>query len=453
MVQIKKCGATLTARACRTVLNSPTIAYVVILMLTLTLTLPIIAQTTQWSPIDEQTHIDYAWMLSHGQIPHAGHPLSEYVLRDWACSGQSNVELPSCDSPSLDPEQFPGRGENYNFSQTPLYYLVAGSLARAMTVVMGETNFDVAMRFISALVTALGLALLNSELRRWKVAPAFGFFAAVFVLTLPPVLASASRATPDCAAILSSVISLMILRRVVVEKKFGVTLPLFLTAILTGIKVLSALPVLCVSIVILFESIRGRLSEHRRQAMIVAFSVPLSFLTVYQGWSIYQSRRVPEGWTSPIAGVSGLPIVGAPFREWLSSVFIGTDMISGTWFPGFVDPWMLNLSLAIQLPVCIGLAAFGWLVMEKGSDWRLVGALLTVGALVWPWAVQMQAFVGSGDYFPRPSPRYGMSMLGVLGAVAAMCASGRSIGKQFGAYVGVCYLISFLASTGVLALS
>lgn len=47
-----------------------------------------------YSQIDEGTHISYAWSASHGRIPAKGDTVEQPILDDWACSSQTNAELP-----------------------------------------------------------------------------------------------------------------------------------------------------------------------------------------------------------------------------------------------------------------------------------------------------------------------------------------------------------------------
>ena len=423
---------------------------VLLAILTFALTIPIISQNSSWSPIDEQTHIDYAWRISHGEIPHAGDLLSDEVLADWSCSGQENAELPACGSSEAHPEDYPNRGENYNYFQTPVYYFVAGIAARAVTTISGESTFDTALRYVSSSFTAVGLILLYLMMLKWDVPRIAAFSASVTVLAFPNVLASATRATPDSAALLSAVAAVFVAYRVIQREKFGLSIPILLTALLTGMKTLSALPMLCLALYLFLSSLFGRLKGSKLPVLTVAASIPITFLVVYVGWSRYQDGFVPSGWVTPVQGINTTPVLGTPFGEWLNSPVNGADLAAGSSFPSTVGSSLvawLTLGLGC-LSVAVSLA--GWMMIDRNDPWRSMTFTLLLGVAVWPTLVQLQAYIGSvPSFFPHPSPRYGLSLIGLVGVSLAMVATRRKALPALTIVAGTVYLLALGASLDV----
>jgi len=422
-----------------------------IVLLTVCLAVPTISSNASWSPIDEQTHIDYAWKISHGQIPHAGDAVSDEILADWSCSGQENAELPACGTSDATPSDYPNRGENYNYFQTPVYYFVAGMIARATVFFVGAQKFDTVLRYISSVLTALGLVLLYLVLRKWGVSQNSSLFGSILVLTFPNVLGSATRATPDSAAILAAVAAMFVAYRIVDQKRLGLVLPVGLTVVLTGVKTLSALPMLCLALYLLLSGLFGRLAVVRGRVVAVAFSIPLSFLVIYIGWSQYQSRYVPADWVTPVQGINTIPVEGSPLGEWLNSPVNGADLAAGGSFPSTVSPALLAW-LALGLACVSVVVSLGsWAVLDRNDPWRSVAFTLLIGVLVWPVLVQLQAYMGDvASYFPHPTPRYGLSLIGLIGAAFAMTADRRRAVPALIGVASLSFTLALGAVTGVL---
>jgi hypothetical protein len=388
---------------------------------TLLIGIPVVINTPAWSPIDEQTHVDYAWELSHGRIPHAGEPIADEILEEWACAGQTGATLPACGS-ELDPDAFPGNGENYNYWQPPTYYLFAGLTARLLTALFNGLTFDMALRAFGLFVTALGAILLYKELRAWNVARLASFSGTLLVVALPPIVSAATRATPDSAVILSAVVALYLVRRIFLEKKRGLVVPVVLTIFITSIKVVSALPLMSVALIVLINALWGALSRHRARSIALAVSMFFSFFLVHFSWSGYQSLYTPSDWVNPVLGVNQQPLTGSPLIKWFSTAFSGTEIVGGYYFPDSINKFFYGLADDLLNPVVVGIIVLGWLLLRDEGARRPVAWALLVGALAWPMAVQIQVFLSDGTYFPLVSTRYGISLLGLVGAVLAMVA-------------------------------
>lgn len=425
---------------------------ILIVILTFALTIPIISRNSSWSPIDEQTHIDYAWRISHGEIPRAGDHLAREVLADWSCSGQENAELPACGFSAARAEDYPNRGENYNYFQTPIYYLIAGSLARSVTALTGASNFDTVLRYFSSGFTAIGLVLLYSMMRKWGVQKRAAFFASILVLTFPNVLGSATRVTPDSVAVLSAVAVVFSAHRVLEQHRFGVVIPALLTVVLTGMKALGALPMLCLALYLLLSGLFGRLRAWRPRALGVAFVIPVSFVVVYGAWSKYQGRYVPAGWVTPVQGINTTPVLGSPFGEWLNSPVNGADLAAGGSFPSTVSaPLLAWLALGLGCLSVVGSLA-AWIMLDRKDPWRSVAFTLLIGVMLWPVLVQIQAFMGDvPSFFPHVSPRYGVSLIGLLGVSLGMVAVRREVVSVLAAVSGMSYLLALGAALGILS--
>jgi hypothetical protein len=77
--------------------------------------------------------------------------------------------------------------------------------------------------------------------------------------------------------------------------------------------------------------------------------------------------------------------------------------------------------------VIAGLAVLGWLMVDRTDKFMAVGICLLVGILVWPLAVQVQAWSTGHMYFPVMNARYGAPFLPIAAALGAMVATRRGV--------------------------
>ncbi|MDO8108557.1 hypothetical protein Q6348_15270 [Isoptericola sp. b441] len=365
------------------------------------------------SPIDEHTHLGYAWDISHGKIPAAGDTIPPEILREWTCRGQFNLKLPPCDS-TTNPADFVARGEQYNFAHPPVYYLVTGYLARAASVV--GVTFVPAARFASSLWLAAGVVMLFFALRRWGVRTAIAAGIAATAVGTPWVLGSGTTVTNDAPAILGGAFALLVAARLFREERYGLWVPVLLTALAASTKTLNAYALLAVAGVAVIYAVLRRRTPQARPLAVVGLSIVATVAVVYFAWDLFQSHRGDPNWVSPIAGFSTDPIVGTPLAEWTSTFFQGLQMSARV----LLDPDFTGLAMTFWTPLATALVTSGAFValfrLRPSSRAFTIPAATLVGLLTYPTVVQLQAFVNTSgaEYFPDVSSRYGLSLVPLI---------------------------------------
>lgn len=234
-----------------------------------------IARYTEFSPIDELRHVDYAMRVSKLDFPRYGDLLGQESMREEACRG---VELawipPPCESESFDPVDFRDDGYQIASIHPPSYYLGAGWFARvAMALGISDSFVDPA-RVFSALLLAAGLMVTYVAGRVLGLRAPPLLVALTFVPLAPTVLHSASTVNPDSSAILVGGIVLLV--ALLWERGRVPTWVLPLAgALATGIKFTSMLAVLVVAAVFLVRAdVLGYWRARRARAATVAATVP-----------------------------------------------------------------------------------------------------------------------------------------------------------------------------------
>ena len=382
------------------------------------------------SAFDESTHIDYAWRVASGTLPYAGAEITPEVLADWSCRSQDNSvdALPPCGEirPATD---YPAQGQNYNFTHPPTYYLLTAGVTRAVDLLPGDRSFISVARLTGAGWLSAALAGLYLVLRVWRAPRLLAAAAAVVLASVPSVAHASSIVTNDAPAALSGVLALWVLTRVVVQERLGWLVPVVVTTFVASTKVMNAVSLLAVAgIVVLVAAAAGRAGDRARALRLtgVAAGIVVPILAVWQAWTAFQRTRALEGWTSPIRGVNTAPVEGSPVDEWLPTLFSSFGITQ--------DFWLQDALLGVALVASAGLlsvvmtaapfanvAAFG-----AGDARRLVGWAALIGCLAVPLVVQLQTWVGYGDYFRHVTSRYGLSLLPLTIAAFVLVAQARN---------------------------
>lgn len=199
------------------------------------------------SPFDEGAHFDYIVQVRHGNVPvPAGQRYSDEAVQNWACRptdrAASLAALCGVAESRNDPRVFFG-GINYEARFGPLYYGLA-ALGSTILANVGVQEFTGA-RLISALLYALGAALLHRVARRIAVSSiaAAGVILAASSTGLP--LSIGATIGPDAMAFLgaAAVIASALLTRtwrsavlwtILVAAVGGLTKPNFIVIAILG---------------------------------------------------------------------------------------------------------------------------------------------------------------------------------------------------------------------------
>jgi len=175
---------------------------------------------------------------------------------------------------------------------------------------------------------------------RWQLAAA----TAILLPLCPQVLYASATVTNDAPAALCGSLAVLMLARIMVQRKLGWAIPTLFSGLAAATKVLSALPMMSVAGVLMIAAIVPWREDHREEARklaLIVLGVLAATAIVYEGWIVIQSGRGLAGWKSPIEGFTGRPIAGSPVDAILSTSFTGLQIVSdyfvalqlsSTWF-------------------------------------------------------------------------------------------------------------------------
>ena len=318
----------LTADDPRTVAGEPLCRILLLglgfLCLALTFVFIAVARGPELSPVDEPTHADYAYQISHGTIPARGSLISSEIQYEGACHTlEASTAHPDC-AAAVSTSQ--PATQNYNFGEAPLYYLVTGEVDRGLDAVFpGTHDFITLGRCIGAGWLFSGMLVLYLALRRFEVDWPFAAAAAVLVPLCPGVLAASSTMTNDAPAALAGASALYLLARLMTQERTGWVAPAVVTALATATKVLNGMPMLAVAgiaAVIAVARWRRGTSPEAYRAAACCLAILVAFGAVYLGWAMFQAGRGPSDWVNPNLA-DGLPLTGSPSGDMLSNLFGG----------------------------------------------------------------------------------------------------------------------------------
>lgn len=170
-----------------------------------------IARYTQFSPIDELRHVDYAMRASSFHAPRLGDVLSQDAMREEACRG---LDLPwedqPCNTKKFAPLHFRDLGYQTATAHPPTYYLGAGWFARAAEGLGLSNSFIDPARVFSALLFAAGLMVAFAAGRLAGIRGAPLLAALTFVPVMPAALHASSTVNPDATAILVGAVVMLL---------------------------------------------------------------------------------------------------------------------------------------------------------------------------------------------------------------------------------------------------
>jgi 4-amino-4-deoxy-L-arabinose transferase-like glycosyltransferase len=400
-----------------------------LVLLACTITVLGVERAPSLSAFDESTHIDYTWRVAHGTLPYAGSEITPQVLSDWSCRSQDNLadSLPPCGEPHPAAE-YPAKGENYNFTHPPTYYLITAGVTKAADLLPFDVSFISAARLTGAAWLAAALVGLYLLLRRWWAPRLLAVSAAVLLAAVPSIAHASSVVTNDAAAALAGVLGLWLVTRVAVQEKYGWLLPTVVTAFIASTKVMNAIALLAAAAVVAVLAVGAARSGDRRRALRLgglATGVVVATLVVWVAWSTFQKTRAVDGWISPIRSAHTAPVEGLPFDEWLPNMFSTFGIVQDYWLQNALTGFAI-VALVGLLKVVMTAAPFANIAaFAPGDVRRLVGWAALIGCLAVPLVVQLQTYAGDGYYFHTLTSRYGLSLLPLCIAAFALVAQSR----------------------------
>ncbi len=385
------------------------------------------------SRIDEPTHADWAYQIAHFQIPAQGAEIAPEIRDIWACMGQERYQLPDCGT-SVPAWRFPYKGQNYNFSHPPLYYAIVGIPARAVAAVT-PLNFVEAARLSGIGWLASGMFMLFVALRRWRVDPAVSIVAPLLLISFPRVLHASTTVNPDAVSTLAGAIALWLAAKIFLEKSEDWVLPAVLAGLVGLTKYITTIPFIALAVLVIARALRDRgLRRLTRLDVLFPAVMALAIIVPYLAWQTLQASRGDPNWLNPLVGLNTRNVVGLPGSEWIGTLFLGFNLASDYYIQPPLDIALLVTWTRLLNVLVIG-AMFAIVVaFVKEPARRSLGWLLGVGAVLYPLAVQIQAYGNTAvpQYFPNPTGRYGMAL--VPGAIACMVMAATKAGFRRSIY-------------------
>lgn len=381
------------------------------------------------SRIDEPTHADFAYQVAHGHIPAKGDVIAPEIRSIWACMGQERYSLPACGAEPW-PWLFPYQADQYNFSHPPLYYVTVGVPARAVAAVT-PLNFVEAGRLSGILWLAAGMFMLYVALRRWKVDPAIAMVAPLLLVTFPRVLHASTTINPDATATLGGALALWLAAKIFLEDDHGWLLPVLFTGLVGMAKFINTIPFVALAILAVARALRDHgFRGLRRAHWILPMAVAASIIVPYAAWTLYQAPRGDMLWQNPLVGINTRDVLGLPGSEWIETLFVGFNLASDYYVQPPLDIAALVAWTRLLNVLVIGAMMATVVAFVKEPARRSLGWLLGTGAVLYPLAVQIQAYMNTSvpQYFPNPTGRYGLAL--IPGAIACLVMAAIKAGYR-----------------------
>lgn len=411
-----------------------------------------VARAPQLSPVDEPSHADYAYQISHGSIPAKGGLYTAEIRYEWSCHGLGDAPNTHCTAD----RSFAAGLQNYTFGDPPLYYLTTGLVARALVLLTSHDHAFITLgrcvgvAWLSGAMLVLYLALRRFRVR-WQIAAAAG----VLLPLCPGVLAASSTMTSDAPAALAGAAALFVLARITVEHRTGWVLPAVVAVLSTATKVLSGMPMLAVAGVAAFMAVAAWRRADRRGAYRLAGvsgAILVGFGLVYFVWARFQAGRGMVDWVNPNKNNS-LPLTGSKAGDLLSNLFGMFQHLTNNYY---LAPPINGESLSIWATLLgVVLAAAPLLVMAvsraRSWGWSL-GVATFVGITAIALAVEYQVYAENHGFFAMAAARYAISFLPWAIACLAVVAARRRLMKSSLVFVGVGAAVLILAEAGLFTL-
>ncbi|MEP7191481.1 MAG: hypothetical protein ABI903_01300 [Actinomycetota bacterium] len=411
----------------------------------------------QLSVLDEATHADYAYEIWQGHVPAKGSTIAPEILKQWSCHGTFNGSpVPPCENGGGAAASYPGNGENYNFSHPPLYYAITGVIAGlADAALPGNSHFITLARMVGSLWLFAGMLVFYLAVRRFGASWQLSAGGAILLLLTPQAIGASTAVSNDAPAAVSGALAVLMLARILGQRKYGWIIPALVTGFAASTKILNALPMLSLAGVLVVVTIvawRDERREEARKLALIVIAVLAATVAVWGGWMLFQSGRGLPGWKSPIAGFSDRPVAGTPVGEIFGELFTGLQLFNGYYLPPQLkSTWF---GLWIRVLAFLGAAAPVILiaVTKKRDVERWLAGTALIGMISYPILVELQVYSTSGraSYFPYVTPRYGMSMIPVLLACLVMIAHRRQLNRSMLAGVVTGAAVSLAAVSGLL---
>lgn len=385
-----------------------------------------IVQYTQFSPVDELRHLDYALQITSGHVPKLGDKLGQDAMREEACRGiELPFRLPRCDSARFDPMAFRDDGWQTASPHPPLYYILSGISGRTLS---GLGIFDgtiAGARLMSALLFGLGFVATFAAGRQLGVRPFPLLTGLSLLVTLQGALHSASIVNPDSFAMLAGGGTLL----AAIRWRNGLlsTRWLILVGALVGLTKLTNLVMLvAVALWLVIDALSQKRTEQSRQSQVKTPLLMLIAGTLTSfAWIFIQGLRatinadiVPQNKIFKFEGIPPLRILLDP-----------ANLLS--WFPPgrsydsarFSNQYV-SLMRSLVVPLLIGALITSAMRVQKGRDIESLSLFAGLAGLVGAPFFIVGIAITSG-VLVGPDGRYAMCLLPAYVIAVASHSKGR----------------------------
>lgn len=156
------------------------------------------------APADELHHVDALDRATDLGLTRAGDQVREPAIREAACrrvDAAFDADVPDCDEPELRPDALGEERFNTTYVHPPTYYVVTGTLGRAVVALPGLASWVTAGRLVGGLWLALGVVLTWWLLVELGVALLVRIPLLVVMICAPATVLASATVSPDATAL------------------------------------------------------------------------------------------------------------------------------------------------------------------------------------------------------------------------------------------------------------
>jgi hypothetical protein len=403
---------------------------------------------TSLSPVDELVYVDYFAKVGDEFAVHRGEELGDLARDTLDCEGQRSIviePLPDCLTDPVRPDlDYPAAAVNYANVHTPLYFAITKVVAQPL-VWLGVDLID-AGRFVGAIWLAAASVFLYLALRRLKIPrlPAVG--AGLLMIGSLPAYWYNTYLSPDATAYLSGALLLYLAIRALQESR-GYWMFVAGAVLVTIFKFQNIAVVLALSLMLVlyaaYSAYASRTSRgawvgatiRSREAITGVLAVVASF-AFEVAWTVYQSVTALDT-AQPVDS----PAITARALVRESFLFL-TSLSSGVDSPDYLGTGSVVMYYGLMWVLIAGVVGLAVTARGTSLESPLAHASMIGVVVIGPLLVLI-LFVATGVYYPIPA-RYGMSIIPVLLACAALLFSRTRLGSLALTGVGVAVLAASL---------
>ena len=255
--------------------------------------------------------------------------------------------------------------------------------------------------------------------------------APLLLVSFPRVLHASTTINPDATAALGGALALWLAAKIFLEDDHDWLLPALLTGLIGMLKFINTIPFVALVILAIARALRDHgFKGLRRAHWVLPIAVAAAIVVPYIAWQLYQAPRGDMSWENPLVGINTRDVLGLPGSEWIETLFVGFNLASDYYVQPPLDIALLVAWTRLLNVLVIGAMMAMVVAFAKEPARRSLGWLLGTGAVLYPLAVQIQAYMNTSvpQYFPNPTGRYGLTL--IPGAIACLVMAAIKAGYR-----------------------